>query len=604
MKDFFAILGKIFNYTRIAILNILFFGILIIFFAASAKDEAREVVTEDDTLLISLNGLVVEQTTFNNSVLDAVQDDKPQEILLFDLVKAIDAAAEDERVSRMVILPGGLMGASFASLDEIGQALDRFKASGKPILASAGYYSQGSYYLASFADEILVAPMGGVEISGIASFRPYFGEFLERFGIDVHVFKVGKYKSAVEPFIERGMSPAARENSETLIGNLWRSYVEVVERNRNLNSGSISAMLDHYPETLSAYNGNSADLAIGEGLADQAMSASNRLERVKEFAQDEDDAPGVSWRDYVAQIEGEALLNTPAERTIAVVVASGEIADGSQPRGVIGGDSTAELIKQAREDESVSAIVMRVNSPGGSATASERIREELLAAKEQGLPVVISMGGLAASGGYWISTSADYIFANPQTITGSIGVFGMVPTFERLAGEYNIYSDGVATTPMAGGFDPLNGLSEPTARTIQLGVEEVYDRFLTIVAEGRDSTTEAVHEIAQGRVWSGESALELGLVDEFGDLTSAVNKAAELAKIGEFEVNFVEKAPTPFEEFLSSFSQNSQIFSDAPSQTLDAIMMRSLERELVKLRNLNDPRHIYATCDRCDIVVN
>jgi len=604
MTDFLSILGKIFNYTRIVFLNILFFGLIIAFFAASSKDVEREVVSEDDTLLLSLNGVVVEQTTFNSSIFDAVDDSKPQEILLFELIDAIDAAAEDDRVSRMVILPGGLMGASFAALDEIGQALDRFKASGKPILASASSYSQSSYYLASFADEILVAPMGGIDVNGIASFRPYFGEFLERFGIDVHVFKVGKYKSAVEPYIAGGMSAPARENSETLIGNLWQNYVVVVENNRGLNQGAVTTLLDHYPDTLSAYGGNAADLAIGEGLADQALPASERLARVQTFAQDDEDAPGVSWRDYSAQIEGEALVKSQAESSIGIVVASGQILDGSQPRGMIGGDSTAELIRQAREDEEVSAIVLRVNSPGGSAVASERIREELLAAQAQGIPVVISMGGVAASGGYWISTSADYIYANPQTITGSIGVFGMIPTFERLAGEYSIYSDGVATTPMAGGFDPLNGLSEPTARTIQLSVEEIYARFLGIVAEGRESTTDEIHEVAQGRVWSGASALDLGLVDEFGDLTKAVNKAAELAQLDEFETLFIEKQPTPLEEFLSSFGGQAQLFGSSTEQSFDAILMGSLERELLKLRSLNDPRHVYATCERCDVAAN
>jgi protease-4 len=333
-------------------------------------------------------------------------------------------------------------------------------------------------------------------------------------------------------------------------------------------------------------------------LVDGIKTRTERLERLAEFADEEGDDPGISWRNYRAQLQMENLFeDSDSEQKIAVIVASGEIVDGSQPPGMIGGDSTAELIRRAREDNEVDALVLRVNSPGGSANASEVIREQIVTTREAGIPVVISMGGLAASGGYWISTSADYIFANPQTITGSIGVFGIVPTFDRIAGEYSIYSDGVATTPMAGGFDPLNGISEPMARTIQLSIENIYSQFLEIVAEGRNSTPEKINEIAQGRVWSGKRALELGLVDEFGTLDDAVKHAAALAELEDYETINITRPLTPAQQFLREMRQNSSI--EAPSMTTTERLLNAFQQQLVQLNQLNDPRHVYLSCGGC-----
>ncbi|MEQ3696739.1 MAG: signal peptide peptidase SppA [Pseudomonadales bacterium] len=597
MKQFLLALGKAFNISRIILLNVLFFGVLILIIVASSQQDELETIDDEGVVRLSLNGLIVEQEIVSDEILAQLQNDGPQQILLFDVIDTIDRAASDDRVKGLILLPSG-MGASFTSLDEIGQALSRFKETGKPIISTSQSYSQSAYYLASFADEIYIGDMGGVDLMGLASYRPYFGEFLERYGIDVHVFKVGTYKSAVEPFMGGAMSAPARENAEQWMGDLWGNFTTVVETNRHLETGFVNTWLDHYPETLSAHDGHFATMALELGLVDGIKTRTERLARLAEFADEEGDDPGISWRNYRTQLQMENLFEaSDSEQKIAVIVASGEIVDGSQPPGMIGGDSTAELIRRAREDNEVDALVLRVNSPGGSANASEVIREQIVATREAGIPVVISMGGLAASGGYWISTSADYIFANPQTITGSIGVFGIVPTFDRLAGEYSIYSDGVATTPMAGGFDPLNGISEPMARTIQLSIENIYSQFLAIVAEGRNSTPEKINEIAQGRVWSGERALELGLVDEFGTLDDAVNHAAALAELEDYQTINITQPLTPTQQFFRDMKQNSSI--EAPAMTTTERLLNAFQQQLIQLNQLNDPRHVYLSCGGC-----
>ena len=597
MKQFLLALGKAFNISRIILLNVLFFGVLIIIVVASSQQDELETIEDQGVVRLSLNGLIVEQEIVSDEILAQLQDDGPQQILLFDVIDTIDRAAEDDRVKGLILLPSG-MGASFTSLDEIGQALNRFKETGKPIISTSQSYSQSAYYLASFADEIYIGDMGGVDLMGLASYRPYFGEFLQRYGIDVHVFKVGTYKSAVEPFMGGAMSAPARENAEQWMGDLWGNFTNVVENNRHLEAGFINTWLDHYPETLSAHDGHFASMALELGLVDGIKTRTERLARLAEFADEEGDDPGVSWKNYRTQLQMENLFDgSDSEQKIAVIVASGEIVDGRQPPGMIGGDSTAELIRRAREDNEVDAVVLRVNSPGGSANASEVIREQVVATREAGIPVVISMGGLAASGGYWISTSADYIFANPQTITGSIGVFGIIPTFDRLAADYSIYSDGVATTPMAGGFDPLNGISEPMARTIQLSIENIYTQFLEIVAQGRNSTPEKINEIAQGRVWSGARALELGLVDEFGGLDDAINHAAMLAEIEDYETILVTQPLTPTQQFFRDMKQNSS--AEAYTMTTSERLLNAFQQQLIQLNQLNDPRHVYLSCGGC-----
>jgi len=523
MKQFLSTAFRWINNTRKVLINLIFFGLIIALFSLSSPEPSFEKIGENGVITVNLNGLIVEQQVFDGNLM-SMGSEEAKQIILFDLVDAINDAAEDTRVTGMILLPSGLMGASHAALDEIGQALENFKNAGKPIIATGPYFAQSGYYLASFADEIHIGPMGAVDVSGLATFSPYFGEMLERFGIEMNVFKVGTYKSAVEPYINKGMSPAAKENAQQWIGDLWGNIVTTIENNRHMEAGTISRWLDHYPDTLSAHDGSFSDMALEVGLVDSIKSRADRVKRLQEFANDHDENPGIAWSDYHQQRTLEKVSIAKVDK-VAVVVASGTIIDGKQAPGTIGGDSTAALIREAVK-QNAKAIVLRVNSPGGSANASEVIREEILVAKDKGIPVVISMGGVAASGGYWISASADHIFANPQTITGSIGVFGRVPTFGKLANEYGVYSDGVATTPIAGGFDTINGINEPTRRTIQLSIENIYSRFLNIVAEGRDSNVESIDKIAQGRVWSGLRAAELGLVDDFGTLQDAVNYAA------------------------------------------------------------------------------
>jgi len=601
MKQFLSTAFRWINNTRKVILNLIFFGLIIALFSLSSPEPSFEKIGESGVVTVNLDGIIVEQQLFNSNLM-SVSAEETKQIVLFDLIDTINDAAEDPRVTGMILLPAGLLGASHAALDEIGQALDNFKAAGKPILATGPYLSQNGYILASYADEIYIGPMGGIDVSGLATFSPYFGEMLERFGIEMNVFKVGTYKSAVEPYINKGMSAAAKENAQQWIGDLWGNVVTTIEGNRHLEAGTVTRWLDHYPDTLSAHDGSFADMALQVGLIDGIKSRAERIKRLQEFANDHDDNPGISWLDYHTQRTLEKVTIGKTDQ-IGVVVASGSIIDGKQAPGMIGGDSTAALIREAVKKE-VKAIVLRVNSPGGSANASEVIREEILVAKSKGIPVVISMGGVAASGGYWISASADRIFANPQTITGSIGVFGLIPTFGKLANEYGVYSDGVATTPIAGGFDTINGINEPTRRTIQLSIENIYSRFLNIVAEGRDSDVESIDKIAQGRVWSGLRAAELGLVDDFGTLQDAINYAAELASVENFKPLLIEQELTPMQQFIQEFKKNNSAqlaISLFNNNSLGDRTAKLLKNKLNMIEQLNDPQHVYATCFGCSV---
>ena len=516
-----------------------------------------------------------------------------------DLLFALKTAKEDERIEHIILKLDNIDGTGQTVLYDVGQALQELKDSGKNIVAVADYYNQSSYYLASFANEIVLHPDGEIYIGGYSRIRTYYKSLIDKLEVSVNLFQVGTYKSAMEPYIRESMSEAAREANIAYMKVLWDSWMAVVSNNRNLESEDIQNFSDTYDDLVIQENGNTAKAALNYNLADKLLNRNQQRdylvglvgsgEEEKSFAQ-------VSLNDYLTVAKIDEGTNRSRNK-IAVVVASGSILDGSQPPGVIGGDSTALLLSEAHKDEEVKAIVMRVDSGGGSAFASEVIREEIVVAKSKGIKVIASMSNIAASGGYWISANADEIWASHDTITGSIGVFGFLPTFEKTLDKIGIQSDGVSTTKIGTGQDLTQAINPILARAIQSNIEYHYQKFISLVSESRSMTLEEVDEIAQGRVWAGETALELGLIDNLGNMEDAIERAAELAELEDYQT-FYPALPSEWTD---------QLFSQLFSQLKYFIDFRPEEKTLIKrsfdlvddLESLNDPKGVYLKCLDC-----
>ena len=555
---------------------------------------------EGKALVLDPQGPIVEQVSGSLDPLNFVLYGPPTPgVNARDLLFALKTAKEDERIKHIILKLDNIDGTGQTVLYDVGQALQELKDSGKNIVAVADYYNQSSYYLASFANEIVLHPDGEIYIGGYSRIRTYYKSLIDKLEVTVNLFQVGTYKSAMEPYIRESMSEAAREANIAYMKVLWDSWMAVVSNNRNLESEDIQNFSDTYDDLVIQENGNTAKAALNYNLADKLLNRNQQRdylvglvgsdEAEKSFAQ-------VSLNDYltVAKIDEET---NRSRNKIAVVVASGSILDGSQPPGVIGGDSTALLLSEAHNDEEVKAIVLRVDSGGGSAFASEVIREEIVVAKSKGIKVIASMSNVAASGGYWISANADEIWASHDTITGSIGVFGFLPTFEKTLDKIGIQSDGVSTTKIGTGQDLTQAINPILARAIQSNIEYNYQKFISLVSESRSMTLEEVDEIAQGRVWAGETALELGLIDNLGNMEDAIERAAELAELDDYQT-FYPALPSEWTD---------QLFNQLFSQLKYFIDFRAEEKTLIKksfelvddLESLNDPKGVYLKCLDC-----
>ncbi len=563
---FFAGLWGVMNFTRRLILNVLFFGLLLLVllgFVAARQSGAVKPLADRTTLVIAPEGKLVEQFSadpVSRALARAVDDKSGEEVQLRDLVRVIEAAKADKKVERVVLELDKLQPSGFASLREVAAALADLRASGKQVLAFSESMSQGQYLLAAQANEVYLDPMGSVMLTGLARYQQYFHQLLaDKLGVDVHVFRVGKFKSAVEPFLLDGASPEAKEADLAWMGDIWQRYLADIGAARKLDPAQIAAGIDTLPEGVSAAGGDLARYALQQKLVDGLKTREQFEQLVTERGVADKDADtgfrNVDFDGYLAQVNARtpALDSRPQ---VAVVVAEGEIRGGEQAAGKIGGDSTSALLRQARKDKDVKAVVLRVDSPGGEVFASEQIRREVDALKQAGKPVVVSMGDLAASGGYWISMDADRIFADPSTVSGSIGIFGMVPNITRTLDKVGVHTDGVGTTRFAGAFDISRPMDPAVARTMQSVIEKGYADFTGRVAAARHQSVEAIDAIAQGRVWSGAQAKERGLVDAFGGLKDAVAEAASRAKLadGKYRLRYVEKPASPFAQFVSGLS--------------------------------------------------
>ncbi len=591
---------------RRIVLNLLFLAIVIAAVAFWAGDETPEV-PESAALVVAPRGVIVEQLAgdpVDRAIGKLTGDDDP-ETLMSDLERTIRAAKDDERIKVLVLDLNNLSGAGPSKLDDLRAVIEGFKESGKPVIATADFYGRTQYYLASAADEIYLHHMGMVLLDGYGRFRTYHKEGLDKAEIDYNVFRVGEYKSAVEPFLRDDMSEAAKEANLDWLGDLWRDYVNDVAAARGMTPEAFTEGIERFNDHLAEAEGQASEVAMRLGLVTHVGDRDELRDRLIEIVGEDEETHSfhrVGHDSYLETLDDDRNEGK-GDDAVAVVVARGVILGGNQPPGTIGGDSTAALVRKARNDENVKAIVLRVDSGGGSAFASELIRREFVLAREAGKKVVVSMGSVAASGGYWISSASDEIWANPNTITGSIGIFGAIPTFQKpLAKHLGTRVDGVGTTWLSGTLRADRELDPRLGEAIQRMIEQGYEDFLARVGEARDMTRDEVDKIARGRVWSGADAHGLGLVDQLGGLEDAIASAATMAELGDdYRVNFLEKELEFKDQMMvDMLSWTAGWYQPEARQAfrprLGELVADYLQKQTEMLLQFDDPHGIYAHC--------
>lgn len=575
---------------------------MLMFFGLTyAALSARPAPIEDGVLAMDLDGVLVEQAERPDPVAAlAGAGNITREFELKDLVAALDTAKDDDRVKAVALDLDGFLGGGQPALAALGEKMDEVKKSGKPVVAFATGYTDDRYQLAAHASEVWMPSMGAIAVAGPGGNNLYFKGLLDKLGVTANIYRVGTYKSAVEPFIRNDMSPEARENAQALGDALLETWREDIGRGRPAAVPGLNRLLSDPVGVTQAANGDLAKAALELKLVDKIGERRAFEARLAELGGKDDSAHGYK-RIKLRAYEDEAV--SVDEGPIGVVTIAGEIVDGKAGPGRAGGETIARVIEKGLAKKNLKALVVRVDSPGGSAMASERIRQALLSAKEKKIPVVVSMGSVAASGGYWVSTPGDFVLAEPSTITGSIGVFGVLPSFEGTLAKLGVGADGIKTTPLSGEPDLLKGPSDAADVLIQAGVEQVYRKFLGIVAEARHKTPAEVDRIAQGRVWDGGTARQLGLVDGFGGMDEAVAKAAELAKLGEDErgLTYLEKEPAFADQLMAIFT-NQEEASDTPTDALATLAPAPeglLARAIAEVRSILSGPTIQARCLEC-----
>lgn len=496
-----------------------------------------------------------------------------------------------------------------AQVSDLGDALDAFKTMGKTVYAWGGGYTQSQYFLAAYADKIFVNDtslqvFGGVFMTGFGVYPTFYKEALDKLKVTMHVFKVGTYKGAVEPFLRDDMSSESKEANLGWLTVLWDNYAKTITEKRDISRAEFDQYISEYDTLLAEAAGDASLLAVQRNLIDERISPQKWTEHLQDIVgKNGASFNQIDFRQYLAATRPAISTANPAVDKIAIIKAKGTIYDGYQPEGTIGGDSLSKLIIKAREDNTVKALVLRVDSPGGSASASEKIRYELSQLQEAGKPVVVSMGSYAASGGYWISATANKIFASKNTVTGSIGTFMVFPTFEKSFAELGIHSDGVGTTPLAGAMNPFTALNPIMKNTLELSIRNTYAKFISLVAKGRSMSVREVDAIGQGRVWAGATALELGLVDGIGTLEDAIQSAATLASVTEFQRYHIEKQLTPKELFLKEImnSEAAANLISALNINIDSRFFQRITAELEPFIRMSQSPGVYLHCLACKV---
>lgn len=552
----FAGLWNALNFARRLVFNLIFVLLLLAFVGAVMSGVPK--LKERTALVLDPKGIIVEQYTVEPTqrAIDNLFGQKVKEVQLRDLSRVIEAAAKDKRIERLILKPDEIAGAGLSSLRELAAAIDNFRQSGKEVIAVSDGMTQGQYLLAAHADQIVLHPEGAVLLEGFGRYRSYYKDMLDWLGVDVHLFRVGEYKSAGEPYVLNHASPEAREADLYWMNSLWTDYLKDIGTARKLDPKQIAADIEDYPNAIRANNGDLAQLALQRKLVDK-LAAREEVQQllIARGIKEDNSFRQIAFKDYLTLLDRETAPDLRPQ--VAIVVAEGEIIGGEQQPGTVGGESTAKLVRQAREDEHVKAVVLRVNSPGGEVFASELIRAEVELFHKIGKPLIVSMGDVAASGGYWISMNADEIYAEPTTITGSIGIFGLFLNVPSALAKIGIHTDGVGTTPVAGAFDIRRPLDPKVGEMIQAVIDKGYQNFIGKVAQARNKKPEEIDQIGRGRVWSGAQAKDRGLVDQLGGLGDAVAAAAQRANLGDkYQVFYVEKELSAWERFALSLGSN------------------------------------------------
>jgi protease-4 len=605
-RRFFGGIGAIITFCRNTLLNIffLFFVILIIVAIGSSTPKP---LPEKFALRVAPSGILVDQRTYIDTASLLLRDEREEsETLVRDLVDAINRASNDKRVDSIVLELDSLGGGGITKMSEIGQALLAFKAKGKHVIATSDSYSQDQYFLASYADEIYLHKMGEVQLTGFGRYITYYKTALDKLGVNVHVFRSGKYKDYVEPFLRDSMSDESREHNSQWLNALWTQYTQTVETQRKLPEGSLNKLINNLDTKLAEVKGDSAQLAFNEKLVDKLVSR-NEIDTllVEKFGKSDEgnyyNAVGV--HSYLA--EGNAH-KVPGTNQVGLIVASGTIQDGHQQEGSIGSENFVEMLRDLEDDKSIKALVIRIDSGGGSAFASEIIRAEIDAIRKKNIPIYISMGSVAASGGYWMATAGDEIWATPTTITGSIGVFGAFPTLENSLQKIGLNTDGISTTELGGALSIDRPLAPKMNSVIQSGVDHTYQSFLQLVADARKKDVADIHEIAQGHVWTGAKAKEIGLVDNLGTLNDVIAAAATKANLKDYSVKVITQKLSPKEELIRKLvGEDAKGFIPKsllkPLTDLNLVQqeLSPLLKPLLTLQKMTDPQGIYASCLEC-----
>lgn len=612
-----SFIGRIFNFigrgidaVRTFLGRLIFVLIAVVVLGWIFSGPSAIDVPRNSLVLLAPQGAIVEQPSLMSASDLLLGSGEFIDTPLQDILDTLERAQNDERIRGVVLDLNEMSGVSPANLERIGRALDAYKVSGKALIAHGQFYTQAQYYLASYADSVYLHPMGQLMLQGYGGSQLYFSELLEKLGVTMHIFRVGTHKAAVEPYTLMGMSPESRLNNQQLVDELWRRYINQIAQNRTLSVEQVQDYAQDYATFLVAADGDTARVALDNDLVDELVTTSQLRERLNSVVGGQDEpARTISHERYLFATD---RIELPGQSEIGVIVAQGTINIGEQPRGVVGADTINKLIVQARLDPAVKALVLRVDSPGGSAFASELIRQELVELQRAGKPVIISMAGTAASGGYWIAATADEIWASPATITGSIGVFSMIPTFEGSLEKLGVFADGVGTTPLSRA-DVLTGLNGEMETVLQTSVEKQYRNFLELVADGRDLEIDAVDAVAQGQVWTGTQALGFGLVDNLGDLDDAILAAAKLADLEEYTWRYIEKPLSPGEQFAQEMINN--FSSQASVRAIGQSLITPLEQKLYsgfgvsalqnrlseasQFLNIQDPSDTFAVCEFC-----
>ena len=604
LQGFFGLVWRILEGFRKVLHLVL---LLVIFgFILAALHTSIPIVPHTAALIIAPQGELVEQLSGDpvRRAFGEASGGPAPETLLRDVTDAIAAAKTDSRIKLIVLDLDSLGASGLSKLQEIGAAIRDFRASGKRVLSASDSLDQTQYYIAAQAGEVYLDPMGSVSVDGFSYYRMYYKDAIDKLGVDFNVFRAGTFKSFTDQFSRSDMAPSEREETSVWLEALWNAYTQDVTRARSLPAAALNDFVTSQPASLQAVNGDMAKMALQRGLVTALRSRRQVADDLKGLVGEDSDSHSfnsIGMNQYLLAVRGKRVLKSKSDAKVGIVVASGEIFDGHRPPGAIGSESTSDLLRQARYDNAVKAVVLRVDSPGGSEFGSEIILREVQALRKAGKPVVVSMSTYAASGGYYISAAANQIFASPTTLTGSIGVFSFIPTFEHTLEKVGVKVDGIGTTPLAGDLRIDRPLGPVTKQILQASVDHAYAQFLRRVADGRKKSVEDVDKIAQGRVWAGVDAQRIGLVDHLGGLKDATNAAARLAELGaDYDVEYIEPELSLREELLMQIRSQAVRIGQlagiiAPRSDVERMLDRLLEQARI-IAQLNDPRGLYAYC--------